>query len=418
MLKILRRIAVTLLSVIGVVFLLVVVLLARCETTPEVIYANTDTIAPVSKAVIDTTLAEMESNGVLAFAPDNALLVADSKTGTIFAFEVVAGAPATEPTPYDIYNIDAQIAALLGTNTDQILINDLAVHPVDQTAYLSVMRGHGESGIPILLNVTPAGEISLVDLANIPYTSVRIDRLPDEDLAFWSKVPGRSLSITDIDYHGGELYVAGLSNSEFSSELRRIPYPFNDSVAYASTEIYHTVHDQNETRAPIRTQTIIDTGDTDPFLLAAYTCTPLVTLPLGEFQDGAHVMGKTIAELGYGNTPIDVIQFSQQMEDGSEQAMVLLTHTDYSAMVLSVDQIMERNAANGLTEVVGLGVIEGIEPFITPLSGVLQVSDLDTKHLLMLKTNLSTNNIDLVSIVKGDYLRPNELLAEDNLTES
>ena len=45
------------------------------------------------------------------------------------------------------------------------------------------------------------------------------------------------------------------------------------------------------------------------YILAAYTCTPLVTIPLDSIRDGAHVSGKTIAELGYGNTPIDFISY-------------------------------------------------------------------------------------------------------------
>ncbi|MEM8857790.1 MAG: hypothetical protein AAGD96_05690 [Chloroflexota bacterium] len=418
MFKIIRRIIAALLSVVGVLVLFVAILLVRCQTTPEVVYVSSSAVAPASGEIIDTTVAEMQSAGVMAFAPDNALLVADSKTGTIFAFEVAAGAAPSSPTSYDIYDVDVQIASLLGVSTDQIQINDLAVHPVDNTAYLSVMRGHGDSAIPVVLNVTTAGDISVVDLAGTPYTSVQIEGLPDEDLLFWDKVSGLNLSITDIDYYDGELYVAGLSNTEFSSELRTISYPFDGTVSYASTEIYHTVHDQNETRAPIRTQTIIDAGEADPILLAAYTCTPLVTLPLNEFDDGAHVMGKTIAELGYGNTPIDVIQFAQTGDDGSVQNMVMITHTDYSAMVLSVDQIMARNAEDGLTEVVGLGVIEGVDPFVTPLSGVLQVSDQDTEHLLMLKTNLDTNNLDLVSTVKGEYFRPDDLVIEGDVSES
>ncbi|MEM7801513.1 MAG: hypothetical protein AAF633_20120, partial [Chloroflexota bacterium] len=354
--KIIRRIVTTLLSATGILLLVLVVAIVRCDTTPEIVYVDPDPLSSVDETVSGLGVAAMEEAGVMAFAPDNALLIADSTTGTIFAFEVEAGPAADAPTPYNVYDIDSQIAALLGTTPDQIEINDLAVHPVDQTAYLSVMRGRGAAAIPVVVNVTPAGEINLVDLAATPFTSVSLDRLPNEDVIFWETVSARSLSITDIDYHAGDLYVAGLSNAEFSSELRRIPYPFDGSVAYASTEIYHTIHDQNETRAPIRTQTIIDTGGADPLILAAYTCTPLVTLPLNQVQDEAHVTGKTIAELGYGNTPIDLIQFTQTNEDGSTQEMVLITHTDYSSMVLSVDEILARNAADGFDQVVAMGV--------------------------------------------------------------
>ena len=51
-------------------------------------------------------------------------------------------------------------------------------------------------------------------------------------------------------------------------------------------------------------------------LLASYTCTPLVTIPTTEIKAGATIKGKTIAELGYGNTPIDMLVVNTQGFDG------------------------------------------------------------------------------------------------------
>ena len=39
-------------------------------------------------------------------------------------------------------------------------------------------------------------------------------------------------------YMDGKLYIAGLSNEEFSSKLRRIPFPFRDEVSNNSLEIF------------------------------------------------------------------------------------------------------------------------------------------------------------------------------------
>jgi hypothetical protein len=44
-------------------------------------------------------------------------------------------------------------------------------------------------------------------------------------------------------------------------------------------------------------------------VVAAYTCTPVVTMPVSDLRDGAEVTGRTIAELGYGNTPLEVLDF-------------------------------------------------------------------------------------------------------------
>ena len=38
-----------------------------------------------------------------------------------------------------------------------------------------------------------------------------------------ARTPLRSMTIVDLKFHGGEVFVAGVSNQEFSSTLRRIP---------------------------------------------------------------------------------------------------------------------------------------------------------------------------------------------------
>ncbi|MEM6529694.1 MAG: hypothetical protein AAF653_15450, partial [Chloroflexota bacterium] len=99
-LKVIGRVGSGIVVVLVAVVLVVVVLLARWVTAPEVVYVSDAPVAAASDAIVDTSIAEMQSAGVMAFAPDNTLLVADSQTGTIFAFEVEAGTPAEEPTPY------------------------------------------------------------------------------------------------------------------------------------------------------------------------------------------------------------------------------------------------------------------------------------------------------------------------------
>ena len=76
----------------------------------------------------------------------------------------------------------------------------------------------------------------------------------------------------------GTLLVAGLSNEEFSSRLRRIPFPFGDELTGNSLEIFHVSHGKWETAAPIRTFVPYDDGAS---ILASYTCTPVVHFPTG-----------------------------------------------------------------------------------------------------------------------------------------
>lgn len=392
----------------SIMFLLMTsLLLAACVVQPVAHGSN----EAESAAMAESAIPEMISAGVLHFGPNNELFVGDSKSGTIFAFNVEASEPQAEPLAYNLYNIDLQIAAVLGATLDQITINDMTTHPVSGVAYLSVMRGHGDGAMPVILAIDHDGNIEPLNLGALDYTSTTLENLPDEELVFWNKISARSLTITDIDYYDGYLYVAGLSTGDFASTLRRIAYPFDGTTSTTSVEMYHTTHNQNETRAPIRTQTILE-SDEGPILIAAYTCTPLVSTPLSALEDGAHISGKTIAELGYGNTPIDILRFQAQGIDGSVQDMVLVTNTDYSAMTFSVEQLLASSGGEGLTEEVGVGMTAGVEPFRVPMSGVTQISDQDPMHLLMLRTNKDTDNLDLVSSIKGVYFRLSDFVNE------
>ncbi|MEM8857791.1 MAG: hypothetical protein AAGD96_05695 [Chloroflexota bacterium] len=369
---------------------------------------STETVEVAGEGLItiENGVPEMESAGVMAFGPSNELLVADNQTGTIFSFEVDGGRGPFLFAPYNIVNVDQQIAALLGLTVDQISIIDMVVHPANRKAYLSTMVDDGEAETPAIFIVDHEGFIELIDLADLSYSSITIERLPDEGVVFGNNITARSLAITDIDYYDGALFVSGLSNAERSSEIRRIPYPFDGTVAYASTEIYHTTNDQMESRAPIRSQAIIE-SESGPLLLAAYTGTPLVTFPLSDLQDGAQVEGKTVAELGYGSSPIDLLLIS---ESGTPK--VMMSHTGYNLMTFELDQVLQSDAAGGLTAQVAQGSIEGVETANTAISAVDQLSDLDTLHVLMLRRNRETGNLDLVSTIKSIYFRLSDFQSE------
>jgi len=64
--------------------------------------------------------------------------------------------------------------------------------------------------------------------------------------------PARTGTVTDLAYVDGTVLVAGMSNEEFSSNLRRIPFPFTGDMSDNSLEIFHVSHGQWETAAPIR----------------------------------------------------------------------------------------------------------------------------------------------------------------------
>jgi hypothetical protein len=70
-------------------------------------------------------------------------------------------------------------------------------------------------------------------------------------------------TVTQIAYVNGSVVVAGLSNEEFSSSLRSIPFPFQQANKGASIQIWHGSHGRFETNAPVRTFV--------PFMLDCYS---------------------------------------------------------------------------------------------------------------------------------------------------
>ena len=86
---------------------------------------------------------EVKSLGVLEFNDEGILFIGDSVSGAIHAFDFTAESKASDSFEVNVYDIDTQIAAVLGTSQSNIQINDIAVHPVSGEVYLSITRGHG-----------------------------------------------------------------------------------------------------------------------------------------------------------------------------------------------------------------------------------------------------------------------------------
>src|SRR5262249_2202332 len=132
----------------------------------------------------------------------------------------------------------------------------------------------------------------------------------------------RSQAITDLAYVDGRLFLAGLSNEEFSSRLLAIPFPFSGPPDGAAGEIYPASPGRFETKSPVRTFVSYKINN-EPYLLAAYTCTPLVKVPVADLKAGAHVKGTTIAELGNRNRPLDMIVYQKGGKD-----FILMANSD------------------------------------------------------------------------------------------
>ncbi|MEM9865789.1 MAG: hypothetical protein AAF938_29545, partial [Myxococcota bacterium] len=205
---------------------------------------------------------------------------------------------------------------------------------------------------------------------------------------------------------------AGLSNADFASTLWKTSLPLTGEVTTTRVEIYHTVHNQQETRAPIRTMTVVNVEGTD-YMVAAYTCTPLVVFPLSEIADGARITGKTIAELGFGNTPGDILAFTGQDAQQNPFPVLFIQHKNQSSQVIAMNAVAQAIQRDGLSEPVNMGdMSQSLGASAMPLINVLQIDDQDPGHLAMLRRDMDTGRAELVSVMKNVYFRLSDFQSE------
>ena len=292
--------------------------------------------------------AELKSAGVLAFAPEGILLIGDPMSAAVFALDTEDRKASTGAATIDVKGINEKIAGMLGTTADQIQINDVAVNPVSRNVYLSVARGRGPDAAPVLMRVDRNGKIEEVRLDRVKHARVELPNAPSADAKDRRGASLRQEAITDVAFADGRVFVAGLSNEEFASNLRAIPFPFKEADRGTSVEIFHGNHGRFETNAPVRTfmPYIIDNK---AHLLAAYTCTPLVKFPLSELKPGAKVMGTTIAELGNRNRPLDMIPYSK-----GGQNFILMNNSSRGVMKLKADKLETYSGIKEQTDIRGV----------------------------------------------------------------
>lgn len=330
-----------------------------------------------------------KSVGPLAFGPEGILFVGDPRSAALFAIGVELAPPASASQSVEFAGVNVQLAALAGIGAEELLINDVAVQPGSTVVYLSASRGRGPDAEPLLARISPTGKLTLVDLDNVAYAKVDLANAPEADQVDKRGNKLRQESITDLQYVDGQVFVAGLSNEEFASKLRAISFPFRGTNAGAGVEIYHGAHGQFETRAPVRTFVPFNVHG-EPHLLAAYTCTPLVTFPVSDLKPGAKLRGTTVAELGNHNRPLDIIAYQK---DG--HTFLLLANSARGVMKIATDNIDQQTSISQPVKGTAGLAYETIEG----LKGVEHLDKLGDSHaLLLVRADTKTLNLQTVPL--------------------
>jgi hypothetical protein len=344
--------------------------------------------------------------GTLAFGPDGVLFAADSQDVSITALQLGTEAAGGAPGTKDIPAVDQKIAALLGTDAKNLLITDMVVNPKSRNTFISVMRGQGASATPVLLRIDGQGKIDTVALDHIRYSKIGLPNPPPEVTPlvlgprripvsnYPDKVDPKGImgvqTITHMAYMDGKLYVAGLSNEEFASKLRVIPYPFKTTEEGTSVEIFHGSHGQLETFSPVYTF-VPYTIDGEPSIVASYLCTPLVKFPVSSLKPGSKVRGTTIGEFGNRNRPVDMIVYKKDGQD-----FILMSNNVRGVMKVPTSPF---GKASAITKAVTDPETAGV-PFetISTMKGVQQLDLLDPTHAMLLVESANALNLEAVAL--------------------
>jgi len=357
-------------------------------------------------AASNASAVDINSISRLAAGPENVLFVADWKSARVHAITLPGAAQKSAGTTFNILDLDSVLSKQVGGA--KVTIEDMVVRPGTAEAYIGV--SYGAAKTPALIVVTSDQRARRVNLKAAKSTSIALRDAPTSNYKFWRETPERSFTVTDMKWRDGELFIAGLSNQDFASTLRRVHYPFDSKQSVTSVEIYHTGHNLIETRAPIRAMSFA-TWEGKPYLVAAYTCTPIVIIPLENLKDGAHIRGKTIGELGYGNTPADMISFSKT-EQGKTEDFLLLVNFERGADVIPVSQVEAASGRPGMDKVVPFGQIAGLDVTSAPLAGAMRVDNLDEKSFIVVRRQLEKDALQLVTIGKELSFRLSDFASE------
>jgi hypothetical protein len=350
--------------------------------------------APKAASPVDSLAAgkvQLQSATALAFGPDGILFVADSIGGNVVALDTNDRTAAHGAVKINVQGVDAKIASLLGTTPDQIMVNDLAVNPMSKNAYLAVSRGKGPDAVAAIVSVDATGKVSQVSLDNVKNAEVALSDAPKSDAT--ARQNPRLQTVTAMNFTNGKLYVSGLSSEEWASALRAIPFPFSKADKGTNIQIWHASHGRFETAAPVRTF-VPYTIEGQPYILAAYTCTPLVKIPLSDLKPGAQIKPVTIADVGAGNQPLDMVPYKK---DGHE--FILISNSNRGVMKMNADNIAGYKAVESPEQPNPPNYIFGM-PYETmnDLKGVTQLAQVDAADAMIVTKTADAQNLTTIAL--------------------
>jgi hypothetical protein len=111
-------------------------------------------------------------------------------------------------------------------------------------------------------------------------------------------------------------------------------------------------------------------------ILASYTCTPVVHFALYDVEPDTKVVGRTVAELGAMNQPLDMVSCAI---DGEEH--VLVANSSHGLIKIATRDIDDQPALTEPKEPIGA------PREVEDLQGIVKLENLDGTHVLALQVD-------------------------------
>ena len=209
--------------------------------------------APRRRPQVDISAAipAFGSIGPLTFGADGVLFAADAQGATIYAVKLGSARPAgAAGHEGDSGDRHADRGAARHRRRARSPVTDLAVHPknAQRVPVGDARPGRGREAGPAARRRRRRDRGGR--LRSVKFTKVALPNAPRRDHR--PRTARRSRSPTWRSPTAGCTW-PGLSNEEFASKLRSMPYPFAAADRGTSVEIFHGNHGQFETRSPVYT---------------------------------------------------------------------------------------------------------------------------------------------------------------------
>jgi hypothetical protein len=363
----------------------------RYLTAATLILGLVPVLAGGAEAVIENPVMgspKIQSIDVIAFGPKGTLLIGDGRGAQVVAIDT----KDTTLAPWKagaLEKLDEKIAGRLGTVAKNIEFVHLAVNKASGKAYLALRKQDERK--PLLVTIDGAGRIAEFPLDKVAHLVVPLPRGEKSAVG----------KITDLAWAKGRILVAALCNEEFACKVYSIPVPLDpkSKAKGFSTETYHVSHRQWETRAPMTALMPLEHKGKQ-YVLGAFACTPVVRYPLDDLKAGVKVKGQSVLELGSGNQPLNMFQYTK----GGKSFVLMNTHRFHHKIrpfgpspywtvridldVFGEDEKINQKALLRLTAA-GKPATERVK-MIEAYHGVVHLDQLDSARALVIKKDDKT----------------------------